>query len=129
MSLYLQSLGWWNLVGSVLIFFFLNEKIGNAILVKWGGLFKEEFTHNFYSRLWICWAAGMNIFFALVNIYSPIWNVQELMNFIVYFDIISYSIFVFLVIRTLVNKTAGVGMYLALLIFLVWIGWGISTLL
>jgi len=128
MNLYLSVLGWWNLIGSGLLLCMLNEPFGNKVLVTWTAIFKEEFTLGYYGRLWLFWAAGLNIIFALINIMAAKWNHPELKSFMMWADVISYTLFIGLSCWGLVAQKCGNGIFIGFLIFGVFLGWGIFLL-
>lgn len=128
MNTYLLSVGWWNLIGSFLMLGFLNTVFANKVLVTWTGIFKKELTSNYYTKLFIGWAVGLNIIFALINIMAAKWNFIELKSFMIWVDIISYILFIGLTFWGIITKNCSSGIYVAILIFGVWIGWGLSVI-
>ena len=128
MDLYLKNVGYWNLIGSLLMFLFFSRALGNRILVNWSQIFRERYELNYYSKLWLLWAIGLNLFFAIINILAAWWSFEELKLFLIRADVIIYLIFIGLTVRGLVIKQLGAGAYVALIIFAAWSFWGIATL-
>src|SRR5687767_13574557 len=128
METYLLALGWWNFGGSIFMFTFLNEKMGRNVFNTWTKMFTEPFVLSYWTRLWLFWAAGINIFFGLINIMAVKWGYAEVMRFLVYSDLIAYSVFLILAIWGFSRKKLGSGAYSVFVIFSGWIAWGISTL-
>ncbi|MFZ5554632.1 MAG: hypothetical protein ACOZCO_16040 [Bacteroidota bacterium] len=129
MQLYLQTLGWWNFIGSIMMLFFINEKFGNNMLVVWTKMFKDDFKLDYWGKLWLMWAAGINIFFGLINILSVHWGHLDVMTFLTQMDVGIYIVFVGLVIWGMKAGRMGSGAWSAFVIFGVWIGWGIFSLM
>ncbi len=128
MKLFLLTLGWYNFLGSLLMIGFFNEAFGRKILNEWTKIFREEFTLSYWSRLWLFWAIGLNIFFGLINIMAAAWNYHELLRFLVVSDIVAYGCFFLLTVRAYLLKYLDVGGYAVFVIFAGWLIWGISTL-
>jgi len=128
MDNYLLTLGVWNLIGSLLMLTFINDSIGNKILVEWSQLFKEKYRTEYYGKLWVVWAAGVNIFFALINLLCINWNILEIKEFVIWADIIIYILFILLSIIGLKAGKLGNGIYIGFLIFITWILWGLSVI-
>ena len=99
------------------------------MLVIWTKIFREDYNLNSYGRLWCAWAAGINIFFGAVNIMAWKWQFEPLGKFLLYVDLAAYLFFMLLAIRAMVWGTSGSGIYSVLVIFSVWIGWGLSVLI
>lgn len=128
MDTFLLSLGWWNFIGSLMMFGFLYEPFGKKMLNEWTKIFNVEFSLNYWTRLWLVWAAGLNVFFGLINIMAAKWPLNELKVFLVYTDLISYSFCMFFAIKGYQSKKLGSGAFSVFAIFSTWIIWGISTL-
>ena len=128
MELYLKTLGWWNLIGAILMFAFLSENIGNKILVQWSGIFTEEYSVNYYVKFWLVFAIGLNIFYGLINIMAGYWNHSNTNTFIACFNVIVYSVILLFSIWGLVAGKCGTGIYVGFVIFAIWILWGINAL-
>lgn len=128
MNTYLLALGWWNFVGSFLMIGFFNENFGRKMLNEWTKIFATEFKLDYWSKFWLAWAIGLNIFFGLINIYAAHWNYPEVMAFLARFDVVAYCLFVLLAIWGIKAKKTGSGIYSAFIIFGAWICWGIYAL-
>lgn len=128
MDLYLKTLGWWNVCGSVFMFLFFKESIGQSVLVTSTKIFNEDFKLTYWVKLWLGWAAGINVFFGLINVMAVKWGYIEPKVFLIWADIIAYSIFVLLAIWGHVAGRMGSGVYSVYIIFAGWISWGIYCL-
>jgi hypothetical protein len=128
MNTYLLALGWWNFFGSLFMLTFFNEAFGKKVLNEWTKIFSVPFTLDYWSKFWLAWAIGLNIFFALINIYSVKWELMPLKTFCVIFDLISYSAFTCLAIWGIKSKRTGSGIYSVFIIFSGWILWGAYVL-
>lgn len=128
MDTYLLAIGWWNFVGSIMMMFMLNQSIGNKIMVKWCLIFKEKYAVGYYGKLWLFWAAGLNVFFGLINIMAVKWGYPEVKAFLIWTDIIAYLMFIGLSVWGLIAGRCASGIYVAFFIFTVWITWGLMVL-
>jgi len=129
MYTYLLSLGLWNFFGSIVMLGLINDNFGHNMFVKWTKIFKEDYKLNNYGRIWCAWAAGINIFFGAVNVMAWKWQFEPLGKFLIYTDLLAYSIFTILAVRGLIQKSVGSGIYSVLVIFLGWIVWGVWVLM
>lgn len=128
MDTFLLALGWWNFGGSIMMMFFLNENFGKKVLIDWTQIFATEFKLNYWGKLWLFWAAGINIFFGLINILSVKWGYLPLKEFLVISDLIAYGILLSLAIWGWQCKRMGTGVYSVFIVFAGWIVWGIYSL-
>lgn len=129
MNYYLQALGWWNLIGSLMMIGFFNEAFGKKVLNEWTKIFATEFRLDYWSKFWLAWAIGLNIFFASINILAAGWDLLQLKQFIVCFDLFAYLAFIGLAIWGVKAKHCGAGIYSVYVIFSIWIVWGFDALL
>jgi hypothetical protein len=129
MDTFLLSLGWWNFGGSITMLFFLNEKFGNKILNEWTKIFATEFKLDYWGKLWLVWAAGINIFFGLINILSVKWGYIEVKEFLIYCDLVAYFILFSLAVWGWQCKRMGSGVYSVFIVFMGWMVWGIYSLI
>jgi hypothetical protein len=128
MKFFLLSVGWWNFAGSLLMIGFFHEGFGRKILNDWTKIFRQTFTLDYWSRLWLFWAVLFNVFFGLINIMAVEWNYPDVMRFLVVGDILGYGCFYMLAVRAFLRKQLGAGAYSVFIIFTGWLVWGISTL-
>jgi hypothetical protein len=124
MDTYLLALGWWNLAGCVFMLCLFNQSLGHKLLVEWTGIFTEPYQVTYYSKLWLFWAIGLNVFFGLMNVMAAKWYYLEVQRFVVAADVVSYVLFVALGIWGLQSKKCGNGMYIGFAIFIAWAAWG-----
>lgn len=128
MNAYLATLGWWNFIGCILMLGFFNREFGKKMLNDWTKIFTTEFELNYWSKFWLAWAIGLNFFFGAVNIGAARWDLMELKMLCLVFDIIAYVLFIALTIWGIKSKHTGAGIYSVFIIFGVWLGWGVYSL-
>jgi hypothetical protein len=128
MNTYLLALGWWNLVGCFLMFGFFNEAFGNKMLNEWTKIFVKEYKLDHWSRFWMFWAIGLNIFFAVTNIMAADWNYPEVKQFLIGSDIVAYTLFLGLALWGINAGKCASGIYSVIVIFMIWISWGVYAL-
>ncbi len=126
---YLLALGYWNFFGSLTMIGFFNESFGKKMLNDWCKIFITEFKLDYWSKFWLGWAIGLNIFFGLINILAAKWDFIPLKQFIVCFDMGAYLTFIGLAIWGLKAKRCDTGIYTAFIIFAIWIIWGLDALM
>lgn len=129
MNSYLLAIGWWNFAGSCLMMGMLNENFGKKMLNEWTKVFKDEFKLDYWGKLWLFWAAGLNIFFGLINIMAAGWDFADLKKFLIISDIVAYIIFFWLAIWGQRSQRCDTGIYTAYVIFAIWIFWGFKAVL
>lgn len=128
MDTFLLALGWWNFVGSIMMLFMVYQPFGHNVLVVWTRIFRDDFVLNYWGKLWLLWAAGINIFFGLMHIMAVKWGYLDVKLFLIKMDIAIYAIFVLLVIWGISAKRMGSGVYSVFVVFLVWLTWAILSL-
>ena len=125
MDNYLLAVGWWNFVGSIMMLAMLYQPFGKKVLNEWCAFFKPEFVLDYWGKLWFFWAAGLNVFFGLINIKSVQWGYDEVKSFLIWADLVAYFICIGLVIWGMKEGKMGSGVYSVLVIFSAWIAWGL----
>jgi hypothetical protein len=129
MKTYMLALGWWNFIGCFMMLGFFNEAFGRKVFNEWTKIMAVPFTLDFWSRFWMGWAIGLNFFYAGINLMAANWEFLPLMKFTVICDIVAYVFFMGLSIWGLAKKRLGAGGYSVFIVFGVWLGWGIWSLL
>ena len=124
MDIYLLALGWWNFIGSIMMIGFFHQSFGKKMLNEWTKIFTTDFSLDYWGKLWLMWAIGLNIFFGLINILSVKWGYNNVKVFLIWADIIAYAFFIGLALWGLKVKRCGSGIYAAFFIFFFWIIWG-----
>jgi hypothetical protein len=125
MNTYLLAIGWWNLVGSILMLGLFNEQFGKKIFNEWCKIISTEYKLDYWGKFWLSWAIGTNIFFALINILSVKWGYNEIKTFLIWFDIIAYLILICFALWGIKAKRTGIGIYIGLIIFVSWVVGGL----
>ena len=129
MNNYLLAIGWWNFAGSFMMIGFFHESFGKKMLNEWTKIFSTEFKLDYWSRFWLMWSIGLNIFFGLINIYAAKWGYVDVQKFLICSDILAYLLFVGLAIWGIKSKRTGADIYSVFVIFGVWIVWGLAVLI
>lgn len=129
MKAYLLALGWWNLAGCGLMLGFFSESFGKKMLNEWTKIFAVPYSLEYWSRFWLAWAIGLNVFFALVNILAAGYEFLPLMRLCIGMDLVAYALFIGLSLWGMAARKTGTGIYAALAIFATWMGWGAWALL
>ncbi len=124
MDTYLLAIGWWNLVGSILMLGLFSESFGKKLFNEWSKIISTEYKLDYWGMFWLSWAIGTNIFFALTNILSVKWGYKDVKTFLIWFDIFAYLILISLAIWGIKAKRTGTGIYVGLIIFMSWVIWG-----
>lgn len=124
MDTYLLSVGWWNFIGSMMMMVMLYQPFGQKLLVDWTKIFKDNFVLDYWGRLWLFWASGLNILFGLINIMAVKWGYTDVKSFIIWMDLASYLTFTCLSIWGLIAGRLGSGVYSVFAIFGMWMIWG-----
>lgn len=125
MDNYLLAIGWWNFAGSIMMLGFYYQPFGKQVLNEWTKIFKIEFALDYWGKLWMVWASGLNIFFGLINIMSVKWAYPDVQLFLIGADLTAYIFFILLAIWGIKAGRLGSGFYSVLAIFTFWITWGI----
>lgn len=128
MESFIATLGWWNLIGSVMMFFFLNERFGSMVLVESTGIFKGPFRLDYWGKLWLAWAAGANLFFGIVHILTVHYKFYPLMIWIVWNDVIIYVTFILLSVWGIRAGRMGKGAFSVFIVFGIWLSWSLYSL-
>ena len=129
MNTYLLAIGWWNFIGSIMMIGFFYQPFGKKMLNDWTRMFITEFSLDYWGKLWLMWAVGLNIFFGLINILAVHWGYEDVKTFLIWVDISAYAFFIGISIWGLKVGRCGSGIYSAFVIFAFWIIWGIMTTL
>lgn len=127
MDNYLLALGWWNFAGSIMMLGFYYQPFGKKVLNEWTKIFKIEFALDYWGKLWMVWATGLNIFYGLTNIMAVKWGYPDVKLYMIVVDLFSYILFFLLALWGIKAGKMGSGYYSVLLIFLFWIIWGITV--
>lgn len=128
MDTFLLAVGWWNFAGSLFMLSFFKESFGKMVLNDSTKIFATEFTLDYWSKFWLAWAIGLNIFYGLINIYSVKWGYEDVKLFIICSDLVAYLTFMILAIWGLIAKRCGSGIYSVFAVFGFWLVWGFWSL-
>lgn len=73
-DVFLLSIGFWNLIGSIALFLMLNKAIADKLLRKWTWMITAPYDIGQYGNLWLLWAATTNTFFGAINLFAAHWE-------------------------------------------------------
>ncbi len=128
MENFLISIGWWNFIGSIFMLSLLNESLGKLVLNDWTKIFIEEYKVSYWSKLWLVWLIGLNIFYGLINVYVVKWGNYDFKYFVTYFDFFAYLFFLFLTFKLHFSRKCGIGVYIVFAIFIFWASWAVYVI-
>jgi hypothetical protein len=92
MTSFLTYVGWYNLLGPVLLFALQSERIADLVLRRGTEIIAQPYTHGPYGRLWLWWTAGANGALGFVMVRAVGWP-RDAQN-----DVVVAALFVYLVL-------------------------------
>lgn len=128
MSDFLLWIGLYNLIGSIMLMAMHFEKIADILLRRATEIIAEPYLHGAYGRLWLWWAATMNLFVGVVMLLATRWEKvvqQEIILAVVGIYVLMYLVMVFGGRK----PKYGSGIYVTHVLWLIQIVWGIYTFL
>ena len=127
METFLLAVGYWNLIGSLVLYLMLKPTLADKILRLWTGIIAQPYEIGKYGALWLLWAATTNTFLGVINIFAAQWEFTS-QTIIIYADLFVYGVFLISAIAALKNVNYGKGHFLNILLFLLWILWATYSL-
>ena len=121
------AIGYYNLVGSFLLYTMLSKKLADSVLRTWCQIIAFDYDVGKYGSLWLCWAATSNLFFSYINIMAATWD-KSVQAQVLWGNIIVYGVFLVLAIAAIRNKNYAIGNVVTLGLFAFWLGWTIYLL-
>ncbi|NJP10364.1 MAG: hypothetical protein HC866_13550 [Leptolyngbyaceae cyanobacterium RU_5_1] len=124
---FLLAIGYWNLIGSIVLYLMLNEAIADKILRQWIEIITVPYDVGKYGSLWLVWAASTNTFFSVINVLAVHWA-RTSQVVVVCGDLFVYGIFLLSIIVVLNDKNYGRGLYVSIFLTIFWMLWAIYSL-
>ena len=90
MTSFLTYVGWYNLLGPVLLFALQSERIADLVLRRGTEILAQPYAHGPYGRLWLWWTAGANGALGFVMVRAVGWP-RDAQN-----DVVVAALFVYL---------------------------------
>ncbi|MBD1847707.1 hypothetical protein H6F89_30805 [Cyanobacteria bacterium FACHB-63] len=126
-TIFLLSIGYWNLMGSIALYLMLNKAIADRLLREWTWIIAAPYEVGRYGNLWLVWAATTNTFFGAINLFAAHW---ESMNQIavIWADLFVYGVFLLSAIVVLKGNDYGKGHFINIGLFIFWSLWAVYLL-
>lgn len=124
---FLCSLGYWNLLGSALLYLMLNEAIADQVLRKWTSIIAYPYNVGKYGSMWLLWAATTNTFFGIVNVFAATWE-HTAKTVVITSDLFVYSILLLPAIVALKSENYSNGHFINIFLGIFWILWALYCL-
>lgn len=124
---FLLAIGYWNLIGSIVLYLMLNPAIADKILRQWTEIVTVPYDVGRYGSLWLVWAASTNTFFSVMNILTIRWAHTSQIA-VICGDLFVYSVLLLSMTVVLNNENYGRGLYVSIFFSIFWIVWAICAL-
>lgn len=124
---FLLAIGYWNLIGSIVLYLMLNPAIADKLLRQWIEITTFSPDLGKYGSIWLLWAATTNTFFSVINIYAVHWSTSSKVT-VIWGDSFVYCIFLLPMIVVFNNENYGRGLYVSILLSIFWILWAVYSL-
>jgi hypothetical protein len=125
---FLLSVGYWNLIGSIVLYLMLNQAFADKVMREWTFIFAYPYDIGKYGSLWLLWAATTNTFYSIINIFAAQWD-TEIQTTVIAGNVFIYGSFLILSILAIKNENYGKGNYVNIILFLFWISWALYCLI
>jgi hypothetical protein len=127
MTTFLTYIGWYNLLGPVLLFALQSERIADLVLRRGTEIIAQPYEHGPYGRLWLWWTAGANGALGFVMVRAVEWP-RAAQN-----DVVAAALFVYAVLWLAMGIGArppryGRGVWATHGLWAGQIGWGLYVL-
>lgn len=73
MTVFLHVIGWYNLLGAVVLLAMLLQAIANAVLHVWTRILANPWKHPPLGRLWLTWAGACNLCLGFLMVRAASW--------------------------------------------------------
>ena len=70
MATFLLWIGAYNIFGSLLLGLCLHQGTADLVLRRWTYMVSEPYVHGAFSRLWMLWAASVNLSLGVVMMFA-----------------------------------------------------------
>lgn len=124
---FLLAIGYWNLIGSVVLYFMLNPAIADTILRQWIEIITVPYEVGKYGSLWLVWAASTNTFFSVMNVFA-VHSAHASQIVVICGDLFVYGILLLSMLAVFNNKSYGRGLYVSICLSIFWMLWAIYAL-
>lgn len=121
-SYFLLAIGYWNLIGSIILYLMLNPAIADKVLRQWIEIITIPYDVGKHGSLWLVWAASTNIFFSIVNIAAAHWE-ETSQRTVIWGDLFVYGILLLSMIAVFNHENYGKGLYVSIFLGIFWILW------
>jgi|ETNmetMinimDraft_1059919.scaffolds.fasta_scaffold143309_2 hypothetical protein len=125
---FLWFIGLYNILGSIVILSFSKENIADKILREWSELIVQPYDHGKHGGVWIIFSCLGILYLGIINILAVNWD-QEVIRGIIISDVIIYALYSTLVIYAFKFENSGRGLWIALILALAQLFWGIFQLI
>ena len=126
-ELFFLAIGYYNLVGSFLLYAMLSKKLADSVLRTWCQIIAFDYDVGKYGSLWLCWAATTNLFYSYMNIMAAKWD-KNVQYQVLLGNIIVYGVFLVLAIAATRNKNYASGNFVTIGLCGFWLGWTVYLL-
>jgi len=127
------SIGYWNVVGSIVLYLMLNQSIADKVMREWTWTFTQVHEIGEQGSLWLWWAATTNMFLGIINIFATGWE-SDSQAIVLWSDLFVYGMFLPPILIAVRNSGSGKakygkGNYFHLLLICFWLLWTIYVLM
>ena len=125
---FLWFIGLYNILGSIVILSFLKENLADKMLREWAELIIQPYEHGKYGGIWIIFSCLGFLYIGIINILAVNWN-QDAFLRVVLSDVIIYGFYSAFIIYAFKFENSGRGLWIALILALAQLFWGIYQLI
>jgi len=123
MPRFLFWIGAYNVFGSVLLLLCLRNSIADFVLRRATYMVTQPYLHGEFSRLWMLWAASLNLGLGVIMMFAAQWDVQP-MRVVTAVSVAGYAIILIAAISASGDPKWGPGIYVGYLLWIAQIAWG-----
>jgi len=123
MSQYLFWIGAYNVIGALMLTCCLHEGTADLVLRRMTYMVSEPYVHGAFSRLWMLWAASVNLALGVIMMYASRWEL-EAMRVVTLASIFGYAVVLAAAIWVRGDPKWGPGLYVGYALWIAQIGWG-----
>ncbi len=123
MSTFLFAVGAYNLVGAVVLAAMLADPVLDLVLRRLTEIAAEPVAHGPWSRLWLGWAAAVNLFLGFVMLRAAAWP-AALQREVTAAALAVYLLMTVLLVAGARRPGLGRGRWITLALWLAQLGWG-----
>jgi len=123
MSRYLLWIGAYNITGSVVLLLCLRDSIADFVLRRATYMVTAPYVHGDFSRLWMLWAASVNLGLGVIMMFAARWDVQP-QRVVTAVSVAGYVVIVIAAISASHDPKWGPGIYVGYVLWFAQIAWG-----